>query len=332
MILLQSDAMQAPQISNIRAAAKIVHQYVPSTPLLESHLLNQLIGGRLLIKGECLQRTGSFKFRGAINKLSNLTAAELKQGVVAYSSGNHAQGVAEAARLLGTNATIIMPDSAPKMKKANTLDLGAKVIEYDIATESREQIGLEISEQTGAILVRPYDDVDVIAGQGSVGLEFCQQMNEIGAVPDQVICPCGGGGLIAGVSIAVHNEFANCDVYAAEPQEFDDTARSLLGDERVANSTEGSSICDAIITPMPGEITFAINRNHIKAGLVVSDTEVLQAMRVAFERLKIVVEPGGAVALAAALSGKLDCRERTTVVVCSGGNVDPSIFARCLTD
>ena len=323
--------MNAPDIKSIHTALERVHRFTRETPLLESELLNQALGGRLLVKAECLQRTGSFKFRGAINKISSLSDEQRKNGVVAFSSGNHAQGVAEAARLFGCRATIVMPDSAPEIKRRNTLALGAEVIEYDIKTESREEIGEDIARRTGAVLVRPYDDPDIISGQATVGLELIRQLSDRSIVPEQLVCPCGGGGLIAGTSIAIHESFPGCHIYAAEPEFYDDTVRSFEAGQRLSIKPGGSSLCDAIITPMPGELTFPINQAHLAGGLTVTDDEVLNAMFTAFERFKIVVEPGGAAALAGVLNGKVPVENKTTVVVCSGGNVDPAVFSRCLS-
>lgn len=317
-------------LDEIKKAADRLKATAVTTPLLESALVNDRVGGRLIVKAECLQHTGSFKFRGAFNRLSLIPAAHRDRGVVAYSSGNHAQGVAAAARLLGIAATIVMPASAPDIKKARTRAFGARVVEYDPERESREVIGAAIAAESGATLVRPYDDPGVIAGQGTVGLEIAADLADRGIVPDQLLCPCGGGGLIAGVSTALLDTFADCAVYSAEPDGFDDTARSLEAGRRVSNSAVQGSICDAIVTPEPGEITFPINRRNLAAGLTAGDDEVLHAMRIAFEDFKIVAEPGGAVALAAALAGRLPLENRCTVVVCSGGNVDASLFARCL--
>ncbi len=317
-------------IDTIEAAARRLRGVVRHTPLLEAPLLNDRLGGRVLIKAECLQLTGSFKFRGAYSKLSQLEPAEREKGVVAYSSGNHAQGVAAAARLFGVPATIVMPSTAPEIKRRNTRAYGARVVEYDPATEVRERIGDRLSAETGAVLVRPYDDFEVMAGQGTAGLEAVRQCRELGVHPDQALCPCGGGGLVAGFSTAIRHYHPDVAVYAVEPTGFDDTARSLDAGERLANAPGGRSICDAIVTPMPGELTFEVNRSTLAGGLAVSDREVLEAMRCAFEFFKIVVEPGGAVALAALLSGRLEARGKTSIVVCSGGNVDPGIFARCL--
>ncbi|KAA3631997.1 MAG: threonine/serine dehydratase [Proteobacteria bacterium] len=321
-----------PEFQDIEAAARRLDGIAVRTPLLESILLNRHVGGRLLLKAESLQRTGSFKFRGAWNRVSLIAESEREKGVVAYSSGNHAQGVAAAAHILGIEATIIMPNTAPAIKKSNTRAYGAKVIEYDIDRESREKIGAEICRRTGATLVRPYDDSRVVAGQGTAGLEIVSDLIARQFTPDQILIPCGGGGLIAGISIAVHETFPDCRIYSVEPEGFDDTSRSLEARRRLGNPLGGRSICDAIMTPEPGELTFPINLEHLAAGVCVTDKQVLAGMRCAFEHFKIVVEPGGAVALAAAIAGSVPLENRCTVVVCSGGNVDADLYRRCLDD
>lgn len=322
--------MRSLNIENIQLAANALIGNAVTTPLLESPKLNSELGCRLLVKAECLQRTGSFKFRGAYTKISRIPQPARARGLVAFSSGNHAQGVAATAGIFGCPATIIMPESAPEMKVNNTRAYGAKVQTYDILTQNREQLGRDLAETTGAVLVKPYDDPDIIAGQGTAGLEIGQQLDALGLSPDLLLCPCGGGGLIAGVSIAVHDHFPCTSIYAVEPDNFDDTRRSLQSGERETNQAGFSSICDAIITPTPGELTFAINQKHLSAGLTVDDASVLRAMKIAFEYFKIVVEPGGAVALAAALEGRVDVTNKCVVVVCSGGNVDPLQFQACL--
>jgi threonine dehydratase len=315
-----------PELADVEAAAERVRGVVRQTPLLESDALNELVGGRLLCKAECLQRTGSFKLRGAYNTISQLDG----QPVVAFSSGNHAQGVAAAAKLLGVPATIVMPADAPAIKIANTRALGAEVRLYDRQREVREEIGAEIAAQTGAALVKPYDDPRIIAGQGTVGLEAAQQLRAEGTTVDAALLPCGGGGLIAGCSIALVAAFPEAAILAVEPQGFDDTARSLAAGERVLNDPGARSFCDALLAPMPGELTFPLHRRHLAGGLAVSDAEVARAMAAAFSHLKVVVEPGGAVALAAVLSRRFDARGRTVLVVLSGGNVDPGLFAEVL--
>jgi threonine dehydratase len=316
----------AVTFADIEAAAGRLAGVAVRTPLLESEALNDRVGGRLLIKAEPLQRTGSFKLRGAYN-----TIAQLQPGpVVAFSSGNHAQGVAMAARLLGRQATIIMPADAPAIKRGNTERLGAEVVTYDRHRDDREAIGREIAERTGAQLVRPYDDPRIIAGQGTVGLEMALDAAAMGCRPDAAVVCCGGGGLIAGTATALVHHFPGIAVWSAEPVGFDDTARSLRSGVREGNVPGATSICDALLAPMPGELTFGINRRLLAGGLSVDDAAVLDAMRAAFLELKVVVEPGGAIALAAALTGALDCGGKTVLIVLSGGNVDPRRFIEAL--
>ena len=296
---------------------------------MESPHLNEAVGGRLLIKAEPLQRTGSFKFRGAFNAISQLSENEKKNGVVAFSSGNHAQGVAAAAQLYSIPAVIVMPEDAPSLKVANTRGYGAEVVLYDRYTQDREAIGAAIADERGLSLIKPYDDPRIMAGQGTLGLEISEQID---TPPDQVLGPCGGGGLISGTAIAIKDAFPEADVFAVEPEEFDDTARSLRQGVRQEVAPDASSICDSLMPPTPGELTFAVNLELLAGGLIVSDAQVREAMRQAFLRLKLVIEPGGAVALAAVLTGAVTCQNRTTVVVCSGGNVDSTLFAEILNE
>jgi len=300
------------------------------TPLIESPVVNARLGGRLLVKPECLQRTGSFKFRGAFNAIVQLDETKRRAGVVAYSSGNHAQGVAAAAQLLGIPATIVMPADAPAIKLANTRGYGAEVVLYDRRRESRESIAQRVAAERGASLIPPYDDVRVIAGQGTVGLELAQQAEALGVSLEAVVVPAGGGGLLAGTATAVAALSPGTKLYSAEPAAFDDHRRSLAAGRRIENEPTARSICDALQAPQPGEITFAINRRLLAGGLAVSDDEVRDAMRVAFADYKLVIEPGGAAALAAVLSGKLDVSGKAVAVVASGGNVDAGTFAEAL--
>ena len=326
----QAGSRPGPSLADIEAAAARLRGRAVRTPLLESALLNERVGGRVLVKAEPLQRTGSFKFRGAFNRISLIPEAERSRGVVAFSSGNHAQGVAAAAREFGIKATIVMPSDAPAIKVRNTKGYGAEVVLYDRLRENREAIGARIAEQTGATLVKPYDDLGLIAGQGTIGLEIVAQAEEANATLEAVLVPCGGGGLIAGVSTAIGELRPEVAVYSAEPEGFDDTARSLAAGERLPNAPGATSWCDALLAPMPGEITFPINAARLRGGFAVSDRETAAAMAAAFDTLKLVVEPGGSAALAAVLAGKLDCRGRTVAVVCSGGNVDPAIYREAL--
>lgn len=315
-----------PAFSDVEAAAQQLAGVARRTPLLESDLLNANIGGRLLIKAEPLQRTGSFKFRGAYNAISRLG----KKPVVAFSSGNHAQGIALAAKLLGVPATIIMPSDAPSIKQENTAAYGADLRLIDRYRDSREEIGDEIARKTGAVLVKPYDDPMVMAGQGTVGLEIAEQAKEIGARLDAVIICCGGGGLTSGCCLALSELSPHTALYSAEPKSHDDTRRSLQTGERVGIMPGSETICDALMAPMPGELTFPINQRLLTGGLAVSDDEACRAMAIAFQTLKLVIEPGGAVALAAALSGQIDIKGKTVAVVASGGNVDPAVFQQAL--
>jgi len=333
-MVTETDAQAfAIQASDVAAAAERLSGVAVRTPLLESAALNDAAGGRLLVKPEMLQVTGSFKFRGAFNKVVQLSAGDRARGVVAYSSGNHAQGVAAAAMRLGTPAVIVMPDDAPAVKRAGTARWGAEVITYDRqAGEDRVAITEEIAATRGMTLIRPYDDPDIMAGQGTVGQEIVAQAAEHGAVIDQVLVPCGGGGLTSGVATAVRAALPGVSIYAVEPAGFDDTMRSLASGQRESNDGPETGLCDSLLAPQPGRLTFPVVQKLCAGGLVVSDDEVRAAMRAAFAHLKLVAEPGGAAALAAALSGKTDLAGRTTVVVMSGGNVDPQLYARIIAD
>ena len=315
-------------LDTIRDASARISGNIVRTPLLESPRLNDALGFRLLVKPECLQHTGSFKLRGASNAVISLN--ESVTDVVAFSSGNHAQAVARAASLCGMKATIVMPEDAPTMKIEGTSAFGGHVVTYDRYTESREEIGASIAAETGATLIAPFEDPRVIAGQGTVGLEISEQCAEMGIIPDHVIVCCGGGGLIAGTSLAITEMMPKTDVWAAEPKDFDDTIRSLASGNRETVPPGNRSICDAVVTPQPGEITFAINRHTLAGGFAVSDALVLRTMATAFKHLKLVAEPGGSVALAAALDGRLPRNTTCAVAVVSGGNVDAAMFEEAL--
>jgi threonine dehydratase len=320
-----------PDLAAVEAAAGRLAGQAVETPLLESEDLNAHAGARVFIKAETLQRTGSFKFRGAFNKISQLPRGATG-GVVAFSSGNHAQGVAAAAQLCGLPAAIVMPADAPAIKVANTRGYGAEVIFYDrYGSEDRQQIAGRLAAERGAALVKPFDDPDIIAGQGTIGLEIARQSKSKGAMPEIVLAPCGGGGMIAGCATALTALVPGVTIYAVEPAEFDDTARSLAAHRRLSNPPGRTTICDALMGPTPGELTFAVNDHLLAGGLAVTDREVQAAMAYAFRVLKLVVEPGGAVALAAILSRKIDLNGRTTAIVCSGGNVDPATFRDAIT-
>jgi threonine dehydratase len=322
--------MRLPVFDDVLAAAKRLEGFAVRTPLLESPALNAKLGGRLLIKAEPLQRTGSFKFRGAYNALSQVPGDKRKNGVVAFSSGNHAQGVAAAAQLLGMPAWIIMPIDAPAIKIARTKEFGATVVPYDRYTQDREKMGEELQARHGAKLVKPYDDADVIAGQGTTGLEIAAQCEALGAKPDAIVVCCGGGGLVSGTALALSKTLPGVPVHSAEPANFDDTKRSLASGTREKNDPNARSICDALLAPTPGEMTFALNRTLLKGGFAVTDDEVRRGMATLFAELKIVSEPGGAVAATAVLTGKLPIQGKTIVAVVSGGNVDPATFMDAL--
>ena len=327
----RQESLPLPGLPEVEAAARRLAGVARRTPLLADTPLDEALGGRLLFKAENLQRNGAFKFRGAYNRLVQLDAAARRAGVVAFSSGNHAQGVAAAARMLGMPATIVMPVDAPAIKLANTRALGADVVTYDRFTEDREAIARRICGERGATLVPAYDDPHIVAGQGTAALELMQQAAELGLVPDQVLVPTSGGGLTAGTAIAVRALAPAAAVYGVEPEAFDDTRRSLAAGQLLKNPPEARSICDALQSSPPGRLTFAINRELLAGILTVSDAEVEAAMARAFRDLKLVVEPGGAVALAAALAGKVPLAGRTTAIILSGGNVDPAAFAAALS-
>ncbi len=322
--------MRQPTFADIEDAARQIEGAAVRTPLLRADALDEATGGRLFVKAEPLQRTGSFKFRGAYNRISRLTEAERGAGVVAFSSGNHAQAVAKAASMTGTTAVIVMPADAPQMKIRATRAYGAEVVLYDRHTEAREAIAGAVQAERGAVLVPPFEDPFIIAGQGTAGLEAAQELERQGQSADVVLCPTSGGGFMAGMALAFGAMTPDAKCYAVEPEAFDDYARSLKAGFRVSNEATAGGLCDALLTPTPGELTFSINQPRLAGALTVSDEEVICAMAFAFRWLKLVIEPGGAVALAAALAGKLDLTDHTTVIIASGGNVDPAVYARAL--
>jgi threonine dehydratase len=325
-----SDRLEVPlpTAADVDAAAARLRGVALRTPLISSPVLDALTGGRIFLKAETLQRTGSFKFRGAYNKLSSIAAGDRAGGVVAFSSGNHAQGVAAAAKLLSMPAVIVMPADAPRPKRERTAQLGAEVVLYDRARDDREAIARRIAGERHAVLVPPYDDPLIIAGQGTAGREIVEDLAAQGLAPDFVIVNASGGGLTAGVALAVKARVPDAKVYTAEPAGFDDHVRSFASGKREKNDAVTGTICDALMAQSPGRITFEINRALVGAGVSASDEEVGRAVAFAFRELKLVVEPGGAVALAALLAGRIDVRDRIAVAVLSGGNVDPELFSR----
>ena len=322
----------APTYTDIVSATCNIREHIRPTPLLRSRVLDELSGGHVLIKTEILQRTGSFKFRGAFNKIRRIADQSTNANIVAWSSGNHAQAVAAAARICGLSSAIVMPQDAPKAKVEGTLKQGGEIIFYNREKENRETIGKRLAKEREAFIVPPYDDIDVIGGQGTVGLEAASQALMEDMIPDIALIPCGGGGLIAGCSIPLKTHFPSIKIHPVEPQGFDDTTRSLAARKRMKNSTNASSICDSLLVSTPGRITFKINLEHLSEGIVVTDDQVKSAIRFAFQHLKLVVEPGGAVGLAALLTNIARYKNRTVLLVLSGGNVDEAIFSRILNE
>lgn len=323
--------MNLPTFADVQAAARRIADLAVVTPLLSSPALDERVGGRVLLKAENLQRVGAFKFRGALNAVRQIDRSVHPGGVVACSSGNHAQGVACAAKLCGMPAVIVMPRDAPEAKRRRTAGYGAEVVLYDRETEDREAIAKDIAEERQAAFVHPYDDPRVIAGQGTVGLELMAQGKTMGHEVDAVLVCCSGGGLASGISLAVKDARAATTVHTVEPEGFDDFARSLATGHRCENASSSGSICDALMAHSPGDLTFAIGQKNFGPGLVVSDDDARMAMRFAFDELKLVLEPGGAAALAAVLVGKVPIAGRTVACVLSGGNVDGRQFAEIVT-
>jgi threonine dehydratase len=321
---------KVPEFQHIVDARARIAGQAHHTPLLSSAFLDDLVGGRILLKAENLQRTGSFKFRGAFNRLSMIAEDARGAGVVACSSGNHAQGVAEAARILDMPAVIVMPEDAPSAKIARTKRSGAQVVTYKRETEDREAIANAIAAERGATMVHPYNDPGVIAGQGTLGAETVEQAAAMGATIDTMLACTGGGGMASGVALAFERLSPETEFLTVEPEDFDDYARSLKAAARVGNARSGGSVCDALLTPEPGEIGFEILRRRAGEGIVVSDEEALRAVAFAFRELKLVVEPGGAVCLAAVLCGKVPVKGRTVALTLSGGNLDPEMLERAL--
>ncbi len=317
-------------IARIEAAAARLSGHARRTPLLGSPFLDEIAGRRVLVKAECLQHTGSFKFRGAWSAISALPPAERARGIIAFSSGNHAQGVAAAARLHGVPAVIIMPADAPAAKVAGTRGLGAEVVPYDRATEDRDALGDRLARERGLVLIKPFDNPEVIAGRGSCGLEIAEQAASAGVEDADVLVCCGGGGLTSGIALALEARAPGLRVRPAEPEGFDDVRRSLASGRIERNAAMSGNICDAIVTPQPGELTFPIMNRLCGPGLAVTEDEALRAMALAFRHLRIVAEPGGAVALAAALFRGDALQGDAVICTVSGGNVDPAVFARAL--
>ncbi|MGE3144935.1 MAG: threonine/serine dehydratase [Pseudorhodoplanes sp.] len=327
---MNTDSRILPTAADVAAAARTLAGIAVRTPLIASPVLDERLGARVFLKAETMQRMGAFKFRGAYNKLSAIPAGRRAGGVVAFSSGNHAQGVAAAARLLGMPAVIVMPADAPRPKRERTAALGAEVVLYDRDREDREAIARRIAGEREAVLVPPYDDPLIIAGQGTLGREIVEDLARLNLKPDIVVIGASGGGLAAGTALAIKDAAPATEIFTAEPDGFDDTARSFRSGRREANPRMSGTICDALMSNTPGELTFAINARLIGKGVSASDEEVARAVSFAFRELKLVVEPGGAIGLAAMLAGKVDVKGKVAVAILSGGNVDPELFSRLI--
>ncbi len=315
-----------PGMDDFRAAQTRLKDVVSPTPLLESHVVNERLGGRLFLKAENMQRSGAFKIRGAYNRIAQMSEVEKQRGVITYSSGNHAQGVAMAGQLLGTSAIIVMPEDAPEAKKAITRALGAEVVTFDRDTEDSDEVVAKLSAETGRIIVPPSADPRVLAGAGTAALEVFDQLSGLGLVPDDILVPCGGGGLTAATALVAEAVSPRTNTFAMEPEAFDDTRRSLVAGKRLPNPKGIRTICDSIMTPVPNEVTFPINFRLLNGGLVASDQAVCDAMHVVYDIFKMVAEPGAVVGLAAILNGELDIKGRTVVTYLTGGNIDPDRF------
>jgi threonine dehydratase len=319
-----------PTFDDVRAAAERLSGRILRTPLLRHPLLDETAGATVIVKPETLQRTGSFKLRGATNAALLLDAAARRGGIVTHSSGNHGQACAAAAHMLGMKATIAMPTDAPAIKVAATKRWGAEVVAFDRHNVDRDALAETLAAERGATIIPPFDHPHVIAGQGTVALELIEDAAALGLTPDAVAICTGGGGLTAGCVLALEALAPKAEVWAVEPEGWDDTKRSLDAGRRLPNTVTGSNLCDSLLSKQPGALTFAINHRHLAGGAVVTEAEVFAAMRFAFEHLKLVVEPGGAVALAAVLAGKVAARGGVVALVLSGGNVDPGVFGRAL--
>jgi threonine dehydratase len=319
-----------PTFADVEAAARKLAGIAVRTPLLNFPILDERLGARVFLKAETMQRMGAFKFRGAYNKISAIPEERRKAGVVAFSSGNHAQGVAAAAKLLNMPATIVMPSDAPLPKRERTAALGAEVVLYDRDKEDREAIARAIADQRGATLVPPYDDPLIIAGQGTLGREIVEDLGKLNLKPEMVVVGASGGGLAAGTALGIKAAVPDADIWTAEPEGFDDTLRSFQSGKREVNARMSGTICDALMTHQPGEITFAINSRLIGKGVTATDEETGRAVVFAFKELKLVVEPGGAIGLAALLANKLEVRGKTVVAILSGGNIDPALLCKLL--
>ena len=320
-----------PTADDVMEASIRLRSRIASTPVLESEEVNRRAGCRVLVKAESLQHGGSFKIRGALNGLLSLSQSERRAGVVTFSSGNHAQGIALAARWLGMQATIVMPRDAPRIKRLGTERAGAGVVLYDRHTEERESIGADLAARSGAVLLPPFDHPDIIAGQGTVGLEIARFASDSGVRLNALYCPCGGGGLIAGCALAMETIFPESDIIAVEPEGYAETRRSLESGRRQRVEGHPPTLCDALMAPTPGEVTFAINRRRLAGGIEVTDAQAARGVAFAARYLKLVLEPSGAVALGALLDGAASNRECVAVVL-SGANIDPERLGEIIAE
>lgn len=322
--------MERFDITDIELAATRLSAYITQTPVISSPMLDEACGCHVYVKAESLQRTGSFKIRGALNKMLSLSESSLHRGVVTYSAGNHGQGVAAGAKLIGCPAVIVLPHSAPSIKVDSCRWWGAEIVLYDSHTQDREIVAREIIEERGMTFIPPFDDLDVMAGQGTVGLEMCQQLEERRVALDAVLVNCSGGGLSSGVIAAIKARYPDVECYIVEPQGFEKMARSLASRSVERNCTAPTTIMDAISGPVVGAKPLSVLLQHHVTSISVNDSEAMLAVSTAFRFLKLVVEPGGAASLAAVLARKVDLAGKNVAIVCSGGNVDPPVYARAL--
>lgn len=314
----------------VRRAANIIKGHAIRTPLIENEYLNEKIGGRIFLKAEMLQHCGSFKFRGAYNLISQLSSEERQRGIIAWSSGNHAQGVARAASLFGVRAAIVMPEDTPEIKAFNVRRYGAEIIPYDRYKDDREEIARQIQVERGMVLAPSYDHPLIMEGQGTLALEVAQDLREQNIELDDFVVCCGGGGLTAGCATILRDVSAQTNIWIAEPEGFAETKATLETGERHTADVKARTICDAIATPTPGRLTLPILQQTVKGGVAVSEDDVIEAIIFAYKHLKLVVEPGGAVALAAVLSGKIKVDNKVVAATLSGGNIDPALFGKLL--
>ena len=316
--------------NDILKARKILSQNIIETPLIYDFYLSKKFDSNIFYKAESIQRTGSFKIRGAYNKIYNSITDHRPKGILAWSSGNHAQGVAEAANIFNLQATIIMPKDAPLIKINGTKSRGAKVIFYDRKTENREEIGRSLAKKYNLLIIPPYDDKYVIAGQGTIGLEIIKQIRKYDLIPDKILVPTGGGGLIAGIATAIKKNYKTTNLYSVEPNNFSDYSKSLECMKIIKNNMNNKSICDSLLAIEPGKLTFNINSKFVRKGLTVTDKQVLKAINYAYKNLGLIIEPGGAVALAAILNNKTNIKKKTVIAVLSGSNIDPFILKNAI--